>query len=188
MLAALPVIQPHCLGRQRPPRLRRDDVEPPPCSRDHAAVADAAGGGQPQGETVWGPSTRGGRGRQRYAPGSTTRLKPGSSLRVAPKNFTAINRTAVHVEVVTCVPVPTPFVAKGYGERSAPVFSQVGSGEMRMIDCSTGVQQRDVMDWRCSACRSCRCSSGPERSSIQEEFNRSRLHGRHQHRIDGSHT
>ena len=38
-----------------------------------------------------------------------------------------------------CVPALTPFVAKGYGERSAPVFFQMESGERRKIDCSSGV-------------------------------------------------
>ena len=41
-------------------RLRRNDVETPPCGRDHAAVATATGGVQPRGEAVWGRSTRGG--------------------------------------------------------------------------------------------------------------------------------
>ena len=40
------------------PRLRRNDVETPPCGWDHAAVATAAGVDQPRGETVWDWTTR----------------------------------------------------------------------------------------------------------------------------------
>ena len=39
----------------------------------------------------------------------------------------------------------TPFIAKGYGERPAPAFFQMDSGERRKIECSTGVQQGDAM-------------------------------------------
>ena len=48
-------------------------------------------------------------------------------------------------EKATCVPALTPFVAKCYGEMSAPVFLQMESGERREIDCSSGVQQGDAM-------------------------------------------
>ena len=48
-------------------------------------------------------------------------------------------------EAATCVPALTPFVAKCYGEMSAPVFFQMESGERRKIDCSSGVQQGDAM-------------------------------------------
>ncbi|CAM9292589.1 unnamed protein product, partial [Laminaria digitata] len=37
------------------------------------------------------------------------------------------------------------FFAKCYGERSAPVFCQMDSGERRKIDCSSAVQQGDAM-------------------------------------------
>ena len=48
-------------------------------------------------------------------------------------------------KAATCVPALIPFVAKCYGERSAPVFFQMDSGERREIDCSSGVQQGDAM-------------------------------------------
>ena len=46
----------------------------------------------------------------------------------------------------TCVPALTPFVAKCYDERLAPVFFQMDSGERRRIDCSSGVQQGDATE------------------------------------------
>ena len=49
------------------------------------------------------------------------------------------------VEAATCVPALTPFVAKCYGEMSAPMFFQMESGERWKIDCSSGVQQGDAM-------------------------------------------
>ncbi|CAN0282779.1 unnamed protein product, partial [Laminaria digitata] len=55
--------------------------------------------------------------------------------------FNTVKRTAVLAEAAICVPAITPFVAKCYGERSAPVFFQMDSGERRKIDCSSGVQQ-----------------------------------------------
>ena len=59
--------------------------------------------------------------------------------------FSAVKRTAVLAEAATYVPALTPFVAKCYGERSAPVFFQMDSGERRRIDCSSGVQQGNAM-------------------------------------------
>ena len=59
--------------------------------------------------------------------------------------FNKAKRTTVLAEAVTCVPALTPFVAKRYGKRSAPVFFQMDSGERRKIDCPSGVQQGDVM-------------------------------------------
>ena len=70
VLAALPAIQPHYLGRKMSPRLRRNDVKTPPCSRDHAAVAAAAGGDQPRSEAVWDRSTRGGGASSITRPGT----------------------------------------------------------------------------------------------------------------------
>ena len=48
-------------------------------------------------------------------------------------------------EAATCVPALTPFVAKCYGEMSAPVYFQMESGERRKMDCSSGVHQGDAM-------------------------------------------
>ena len=59
--------------------------------------------------------------------------------------FNTVKRTAMLAEASTCVPALTPFVAKCYGEMSAPVFFQMESGERRKIDCSSGVQQGDAM-------------------------------------------
>ena len=59
--------------------------------------------------------------------------------------FNTLKRTAVLTEAATCVPALTPFVAKRYGERSAPVFFQMFSKERRKIDCSSGVQLGDAM-------------------------------------------
>ena len=59
--------------------------------------------------------------------------------------FSPVKRTAVLTEAATCVPALTPLVAKCFGERSAPVFFQMDSGERRKIDCPSGVQQGDVM-------------------------------------------
>ena len=56
-----------------------------------------------------------------------------------------VNRTAMLAEAASCVPALTPFVAKFYGEMSAPVFFQMESGERRKMDCSSGVQQGDDM-------------------------------------------
>lgn len=57
-----------------------------------------------------------------------------------PNPFSTVKRTAVFAEAVTCVPTLTPFVAKCYGERSAPAFFQMDSGERRTIDGSSGMQ------------------------------------------------
>ncbi|CAM9791152.1 unnamed protein product, partial [Laminaria digitata] len=59
--------------------------------------------------------------------------------------FNTVKRTVVLTEAATCVPALTPFVAKCYGERSAPVFFQMDSEERRKIDCSSGVQQGNAM-------------------------------------------
>ena len=59
--------------------------------------------------------------------------------------FNTVKRTAMLAEAATCVPALTPFVAKCYGEMSAPVFFQMESGERPKIDCSSGVQQGDAM-------------------------------------------
>ena len=59
--------------------------------------------------------------------------------------FNTVKRTAMLAEAATCVPALTPFVAKCYGEMSAPEFFQMESGERRKIDCSSGVQQGDAM-------------------------------------------
>ena len=59
--------------------------------------------------------------------------------------FNKVKRTAVLAAVATCVPAYTPFVAKCYGERSAPVFLQMDSGERRKMDCYSEVQQEDAM-------------------------------------------
>ena len=56
-----------------------------------------------------------------------------------------VKRAAMLAEAATCVPALTPFVAKCYGEMSAPVFFQMESGERRKINCSSGVQQGDAM-------------------------------------------
>ena len=56
-----------------------------------------------------------------------------------------MKRTAVLAEAATCVPALTPFVAKCYGEMSAPVFFRMESGERRKIDRSSGIQQGDAM-------------------------------------------
>lgn len=62
-------------------------------------------------------------------------------------------------EAATSVPALTPLIEKkcysySYGERPAPVFFQIDSGERRNIECSSGVQQKGA-PWagRCSACR-----------------------------------
>ena len=59
--------------------------------------------------------------------------------------FNTLKRAAVLAEAATCVLAPTPFIAKCYGERPAPVFSKMDSGERRNIECSSGVQQGDAM-------------------------------------------
>ena len=59
--------------------------------------------------------------------------------------FNTVKRTAMLAEAATCVPALTPFVAKCYGDMSAPGFFQMESGERRKIDCSSGVQQEDAM-------------------------------------------
>ena len=59
--------------------------------------------------------------------------------------FKAVKRTAVLTGVGTCVPVLTPVVAKCYGERFAPMFFQMDSGERRKIDCSSGAPQGDAV-------------------------------------------
>ena len=117
-------------------------MEMPPCSRDDAAVAVAAGGDQPRGEIVWYRSTTGGvalRARVHHEAKNWLVLTDCSNA------FNTVKRTAVLAEATTCVPALAPFVAKRYGERSAPVFFQMDSGERRKIDCSSGVQRRDAM-------------------------------------------
>ena len=59
--------------------------------------------------------------------------------------FNTVKRTAVLAEAVTCVPALTLFIAKCHGERPAPVFFQMDSGERRNIKCSSGMQQGDAM-------------------------------------------
>ena len=59
--------------------------------------------------------------------------------------FNTVKRTAVLTETATCVSTLTSFVAKCYGESSAPVFFQMDSGERNKIDCSCGVQQGDAI-------------------------------------------
>ena len=59
--------------------------------------------------------------------------------------FNTAKRTAVLAEAATCVPALTPFIAKCHGERPAPLLFQMGSGERRKIECSSGVQQGDAM-------------------------------------------
>ena len=61
------------------------------------------------------------------------------------KAFNTVKRTAMLAEAATCVPALTPFVAKCFGEMSAPVFFHMQSGERRKIDCSSGVHQGDAM-------------------------------------------
>ncbi|CAN0536487.1 unnamed protein product, partial [Scytosiphon promiscuus] len=57
--------------------------------------------------------------------------------------FNTIKRTAVLAEAATCGPALTPFIEKcSYGERPAPVFFQIDSGERRKIERSSGVQQK----------------------------------------------
>ena len=56
-----------------------------------------------------------------------------------------VKQPAVLTEAATCVPALTPLVVKCYGERSAPVFFQMESGERLKIDCSSGVHQGDAM-------------------------------------------
>ena len=43
--------------------------------------------------------------------------------------FNTVNKTAVLVEVVNCVPALTPFVVKRYGTRPTDVFFRTDSGE-----------------------------------------------------------
>ena len=56
-----------------------------------------------------------------------------------------VKRTGVFAEAATYIPALTPFVAKSYGERPAPVFLQIASTERRKIECSGGVQQGGAM-------------------------------------------
>ena len=60
-------------------------------------------------------------------------------------NIEIVTRTVMLTETAICEPALTPFVAKCYGEMSAPVFFQMESGERRKIDCSSGAQQLDAM-------------------------------------------
>ena len=78
--------------------------------------------------------------------------------------FNTVKRTALLAEAATCVPAFTPFVTTCYGDKSAPVFFQMESGERRKIGFSSGVPTAPVvynkrMPWgrRYSACRSGRC-------------------------------
>ena len=144
VLAALPVVQPHCLRRKMPHRMRWDDMETPLGSRDYAAVASAAGGGQPRGETVWGWSTRAGGAGSVTRP-SAPRGENWLILTDCSNAFNTVKWTAVLAEAATCVPALTPFVAKYNSERPAPVFLQMDSGERLGIDCFSGVQQGDAM-------------------------------------------
>ena len=59
--------------------------------------------------------------------------------------FSLVNRTAVCAEAATSVPALTPFIAKCYGARPAPVFFQMDSGGRRKIGCWREVQQGDAM-------------------------------------------
>ena len=59
--------------------------------------------------------------------------------------FNTVKRTAVLAETGFCVPALIPFVAKCYGERSAPVFFQMESGERRKVVCSSGVQSEGAI-------------------------------------------
>ena len=120
-------------------------METPLGSRDYAAVASAAGGGQPRGETVWGWSTRAGGAGSVTRP-SAPRGENWLILTDCSNAFNTVKWTAVLAEAATCVPALTPFVAKCYGERLAPVFFQMDSGERRRIDCSSGVQQGDATE------------------------------------------
>ena len=56
-----------------------------------------------------------------------------------------VKRMAVLAEAAACVPALTPFIPKGHGDRPAPVFSQMDSGQRRNVECSSGVQQGDAM-------------------------------------------
>lgn len=62
-----------------------------------------------------------------------------------PNAFNTVERTAVLAETTACVPVLTPFIAKCYAERNAPVCYQIDSGERRNIESSSGVQQGYAM-------------------------------------------
>ena len=59
--------------------------------------------------------------------------------------FNTVKRMAVLGEATTCVPELMPFIAKCYGERPAPIFFPMASGERRQTECSSGVQQKDAM-------------------------------------------
>ena len=59
--------------------------------------------------------------------------------------FNTEKRTAVVAEAGTSVPALTPFIAKCFRERPAPVFFLMISGERRRIECSSGVQPGDAM-------------------------------------------
>ena len=75
---------------------------------------------------------------------STPRGKNWLILTDCSNAFNTVKRTAMLAEAATCVPALTRFVAKCYGEMSAPVFFQMELGERRKIDCSSGVQQGDA--------------------------------------------
>lgn len=59
--------------------------------------------------------------------------------------FNSILRKPMLEQVASCTPALTGFVAKCYGERPAPVFFQMESGERTKLECSRGVQQGDAM-------------------------------------------
>ena len=62
--------------RKMQPRMRRNGLKTPPCGRDHAAVATAAGGDQPRGEAIWGRSTREGEAGSATRPNAPRDIKP----------------------------------------------------------------------------------------------------------------
>lgn len=71
--------------------------------------------------------------------------------------FITDNRKAGLAEVATHVPVLTPFVTKCVRDKPADVFLRMRSGEHLTTDCSSGVQQGDLLNRRRSAYR---CGKG----------------------------
>ena len=124
--------------------MRGDDVEAAHCGRNHAAVVTTAGGGQPRSETVRSRSTRGG-GTGSATHKSTSRGKKLANPHRLLQRIQHSKADCYASGAATCVPAFTLFVAKSYGEMSAPVFFQMESGERRKIDCPSGVQQGDAM-------------------------------------------
>ena len=133
--------------------MRGDDVEAAYCVRDHAAVATTAGGGQPQSETVWSRSTRG---------GGTGRATRKSTLRG--KKLADPHRLLQHIQhsepdCHTCVALQlysSPFHAVTARCQRSCSFRwnrEKGGRSTAPLGYNKG------MPWgrRCSACRSCRC-------------------------------